>query len=130
MWYTSRFDDASSQLLSLFGLTSSYFRSHNRFMATMQQETTFNRELSAGDPIEIRSRMLETRESALRVYHQMLHTETHETVAVSTLTEAHVDGATRKPCPLPLEMQRWSPRDGTDISISPLTLELTLPGQW
>jgi acyl-CoA thioester hydrolase len=128
MWYASRFEDASWQLLSLFGLTTSYFRSHNRLMATVQQETKFNRELSAGDLIEIRSRMLEIRENALRVCHEMLHTETNETVAVSILTEAHLDSSTRKPCPLPPEIQRRAPRDNANTT--PRALEFALPGQW
>lgn len=128
MAYAGRFDEASWQLLSLFGLTSHYFRKYQRIVATVQQETTFNRELSPGDLIEIRSRMLEIRETALRVYHEMLHIETNETVAVSTSTEAHLDGATRKPCPLPPEIQRRSPHDGA--TASPRALEFGFPGQW
>lgn len=127
-WYASRFDDASSQLLSLFGLTTAYFRCHNRLMAPVQQEISFNHELSAGDQIEIRSCMLEIRESALRVYHEMRHIDTNETIAVSTFTEAHLDGATHRPCPLPAEIQRRQARDHAN---SPLrALRFSLPGQW
>ena len=128
MWFASRFEDASWQFLSLFGLTTSYFRRHNRVMATVHQEMTFNRELSAGDLIEIRSRMLEIRENALRVYHEMLHSETNATVAVTTLTEAHLDSSTRKPCPLPPEIQRRSPQGSAGTA--PRALEFALPGQW
>jgi acyl-CoA thioester hydrolase len=88
---------------------------------------TFNREVSAGDLIEVRSRVLEIGDSALRVYHEMLHAETNETVAVSTLTEAHLDSSTRKPCPLPPEIQR---RPSRDANITPRALEFALPGQW
>jgi acyl-CoA thioester hydrolase len=87
---------------------------------------TFNRELSAGDLIEIRSRMLEIRENSLRDYHEMLHIETNEPVAGST--EAHPDSSTRKPCPLPPEIQGRSPRD--HASTAPRALEFALPGQW
>jgi hypothetical protein len=52
----------------------------------------------------------------------------HMTVAGSTLTEAHPDSSTRKPCPLPPEIQRRSPRD--DASTAPRALEFALPGQW
>jgi acyl-CoA thioesterase FadM len=87
---------------------------------------TFNRELSAVHLIEIRSRMLEIRENSLRVYHEMLHIETCETVAGST--EARLDSSTRKPYPLPPEIQRRPPRD--HASTAPRALEFALPGQW
>lgn len=128
MWFASKFDDASWQLLNLFGLTTSYFRSHNRLMATLQQETTFNGELAAGDLIEIRSRMLEIRENTLRVYHEMRHLESNETVAVNTSTEAHLDGSTRKACPLPPEIRRRSP--AVEATTGLRALEFGLPGQW
>jgi len=56
------------------------------------------------------------------------HTETNEPVAVSTLTEAHLDSSTRKPCPLPTEIQRRSQRDSARTA--PRALEFALPGQW
>ena len=78
--------------------------------------------------VEIRSRMLEIRENSPRVDHEMLHPETNTTVAGSTLMEAHPDSSTRKPCPLPPEIQRRSPR--YDASTAPRALEFALPGQW
>ena len=55
------------------------------------------------------------------------NTETNATVAVSRLTEAHLDSSTRKPCPLPPEVQRPSPR--YDASTAPRALEFALAGQ-
>ena len=78
--------------------------------------------------VEIRSRRLAIRENPLRGYHEMLHPETNTTVAGSTLTEAHPDSSTRKPCPFPPEIQQRSPRD--DASTAPRALEFALPGQW
>ena len=128
LWFASRSDGASRRLLSLFGLTISYFRRHKRVTATVQQQVTFNRDLSAGALIEIRSRMLEIRENPLRVPHEVLHTETNATLAGSRLTEAQPDSSTRKSCPLPSEIQRRSPR--YDASTVPRALEFALPGQW
>jgi hypothetical protein len=54
--------------------------------------------------------------------------ETNATVVLSTLTEAHADSSTRKPCPLPPEIQRRPPRD--HASTAPRALEFALPGQW
>ena len=78
--------------------------------------------------VEIRSRRLEIRENSRRVHDEMLHTEAKATVAGSTLTDAHPDSSTRKPRPLPPEIQRRSPRYGA--SSAPRALELALPGQW
>ena len=55
------------------------------------------------------------------------NTQLSATVAVSTLTEAHLDSSTRKPCPLPPEVQRPSPR--YDASTAPQALEFALAGQ-
>jgi hypothetical protein len=78
--------------------------------------------------VEIRSRMLEIRENALRVCHEVLHPETNTTVARSTLTEARSDSSTRKPCPLPPEIQRRPLRH--DASTALRALEFAIPGQW
>jgi hypothetical protein len=60
--------------------------------------------------------------------HEMLHIETNETVARSTLREAQLGSSTREPYPLPPEIQRRSPRD--HASTAPRALEFALPGQW
>ena len=85
------------------------FRRHKRVTASVQ-------------------RMLEIRENSLRVYHEMLHPETNATVTGSRLPEGHPDSSTRKPCPLPPEIQRRAPR--YDASTAPRALEFALPGQW
>jgi acyl-CoA thioesterase FadM len=59
---------------------------------------------------------------------EILHTETNATVAESTLTEAHADSSTRKPFPLPPEIQRRPPR--CDASTALRALEFAIPGQW
>jgi hypothetical protein len=78
--------------------------------------------------VEIRSRRLEIRENSLRVHDEMLHTDANATVADSKLTEAHPDSSTRNPRPLPLEIQRRSPRDHASTALR--ALEFALPGQW
>ena len=67
-------------------------------------------------------------ENSPRDDHEMLHAETNATVAGSALTEAHPDSATRKPCPLPPEIHRRSPRDHASTAVR--ALEFALPGQW
>jgi len=101
MWYTGRFDEATWQLFGHIGLTPSYLRDHKRGMAGLQQDTTYKRELMAGDLIVIRSEILEMREKVVRFYHEMFNAESGEIAATTMLTAVHIDRETRKSCPFP-----------------------------
>jgi acyl-CoA thioester hydrolase len=104
MYYTGKFDEATWHLLALIGLTPSYLRARNRGMVAVQQETTYKRELLAGDLITIQSGVLEMREKVIRFYHEMLKTETRELAAHTTLTGVHLDTETRKSCAFPADI--------------------------
>jgi acyl-CoA thioester hydrolase len=104
MWYTGKFDEATWHLLALIGLTPSYLREQKRGMVAVQQETTYKRELLAGDLISIQSGVLEMREKVVRFYHEMLNTETRELAAKTILTGVHLDTETRKSCAFPSEI--------------------------
>lgn len=104
MWYTGKFDEATWHLLAGIGLTPSYLRDRKRGMVAVHQETTYKRELVAGDLIAIHSGVLEIREKVIRFYHEMLNAETRELAAKTTLTGVHLDSKTRKSCPFPLEI--------------------------
>ena len=101
MWYTGKFDEASWQLFGHIGLTPSYLRDQKRGMAGLQQDTSYKRELMAGDLIVIRSQVLEMREKVIRLYHEMFNTETGEVAATTTLTAVHLNRETRKSCAFP-----------------------------
>src|SRR5215469_17627252 len=104
MWYTGKFDEATWHLLSQIGITPSYMRENNRGMVAVHQETTYKRELLAGDLVIIRSGILEAREKVIRFYHVMLNGETQELAATTTLTGVHLDNQTRKSCPFPADI--------------------------
>src|SRR5215467_5853199 len=101
MWYTGKFDEATWHLLALIGLTPSYLRDQNRGMVAVQQETSYKRELRAGDLISIHSGVLEIREKVIRFYHEMLNAETGDLAAKTILTGVHLDTKTRKSCEFP-----------------------------
>ena len=63
MWYVGKFDEANWNLFARLGLTPSYLRQSGRGMAAVQQNIAYKRELLAGDIVEVRSRLLELRES-------------------------------------------------------------------
>jgi acyl-CoA thioester hydrolase len=62
MWYAGKFDEASWQLLSTLGLTSSRFRKERTAMVAVEQHTNYHRELQSGDVVTIRSAILEARD--------------------------------------------------------------------
>lgn len=104
MWYTAKFDEATWHLFAHAGITPSYLRQNKRAMAGVQQDTSYKRELMAGDIVSIRSAVLEIREKVIRFYHEMQNDETHQVAATTTLTAVHLDRETRKSCPFPTEI--------------------------
>ena len=100
-WYVGKFDDATWHLLALLGLTSTFFREHNRAMAAVHQEVTYRRELHAGDVVTVYSSVLEVREKVIRFSHEMRNDETGEVAAVTIITGVSLDAQSRKSCPLP-----------------------------
>ena len=56
-------------------------------MAGVQQNTSYKRELRAGDIIAIRSGVLEMKEKDIRFFHEMRNEETDEISAVTVLTD-------------------------------------------
>jgi acyl-CoA thioester hydrolase len=99
MWYAGKFDEASWNLLVQIGMTPSYMREANRGLATVEQITTFKRELVAGDSVEVRSHLVEVRERVMRIMHTMHHVETGEVCATCAITAVHMDLASRKATP-------------------------------
>jgi acyl-CoA thioester hydrolase len=96
MWYVGKFDEATWHLFAEIGMTPSYLRESGRGMAALQQDISYKRELLAGDIVEVRSRILELRDKALRFTHDMTNVETGESAASCELTAVHLDRAARR----------------------------------
>ncbi len=103
MWYTGKFDEATWHLFGHVGLTPSYLRESKRALVAVHQETSYKRELLAGDLILIRSEILEVREKVIRFHHEMVNAGSNEVAATTTLTGVHLNAETRKSCPFPDE---------------------------
>ena len=99
MWYVGKFDEANWNLFARLGLTPSYLRKSGRGMAGVQQNIAYKRELFAGDIVEIKSRLLELREKAIRFLHEMRDAETGEIVATCEITAVHLDRQAHKSMP-------------------------------
>ncbi len=100
-WYTAKFDEATWHLFSAVGITSAYIRENRRGMAALEQTTKYQSEVTAGDLLVIRSRVLAVGDKTLRFFHSMANAETQKPVATTELLAVHLDRDKRKSCPLP-----------------------------
>jgi acyl-CoA thioester hydrolase len=105
MWYVGKFDEASWQLLSAYGLTPSRMRRDGIVMAAVEGHIVFRRELRAGDVISVRSEIIEVRDKSVRMAHEMTNDDTGESVASMIVVGVHVDAVSRKAAPLPVDVR-------------------------
>ncbi len=105
MWYVSKFDEASWQLLSSLGLSASRFRNDGVGMAAVEQRIDYKRELHAGDGVTIRSAVLDVSEKAIRMVHELTHDETGDVAARTVIVGVHIDATTRRARPLPADVR-------------------------
>jgi acyl-CoA thioester hydrolase len=103
MWYVGKFDEATWQFIAVIGITPDYLRANDRGMVAVEQHTSYQRELRAGDVTLVRSALLEVRSKVIRFCHRMENAVTGEQTAVTVLTAVHIDTTTRRSCPLPEE---------------------------
>ena len=104
MWYVGKFDEASWQLLSALGLTRARFRKENTGMAAVEQRIEYKRELFAGDIVTVRSAVIEVKDKAIRMTHEMRNDETDELVAVTLVVGVYLDAVARKVRSLPSDV--------------------------
>lgn len=105
MWYVGKFDEATWNLVSLFGATVEYMKNENRGMVAVEQRIAYRRELVAGNLVSIRSGLQEVKDKSIRFFHEMLNTETGEIAAITWLTGVHIDSNLRRAVTMPEEMR-------------------------
>jgi acyl-CoA thioester hydrolase len=110
MWYVAKFDEACWQLLSRLGLSRARFARDGAAMAAVEQRIEYKRELHAGDVITIRSTVIEVKEKAIRMRHEMTNDETGELAAVTEIVGVHIGATTRKACSLPSDVREGAIR--------------------
>jgi len=94
--YGEFFEEACWQLYNRIGITPSMLRSTAIHMAAVQQNTSYKRELLAGDVVSVRSGVLEIRDKVLRFVHELVNNETGEVCATSEFTVVCLDAKARK----------------------------------
>jgi acyl-CoA thioester hydrolase len=105
MWYVGKFDEASWQILSTLGLTRARFRNENAAMAAVEQHIDYKLELYAGDIITIRSTVLEVKDKAVRLIHEMRNDATGEVAAVTVTVGVYLDTTVRRARSLPSDVR-------------------------
>jgi len=105
MWYVAKFDEGSWQLLSCLALTRARFAGDGAGMADVEQRIKYKRELRAGDVVTIRSKVLELKDKAIRMRHEMTNDETGDLAAVTEIVAVHIDMTARRACSLPSDVR-------------------------
>lgn len=103
--YTGMFDEATWVFFASLGIDRAYMERSSRGMAALTQESMYQRELFAGDIVEIRTTLLEVRDKTMRFRHEMRRRDTGDVVASSELISAHLDRQAHRACPFPRELR-------------------------
>lgn len=104
-WYAAKIDEACWQLLATLALTRARFERDGAGMAAAEQRIEYKRELHAGDVVTIRSTVVEVKDKAIRMRHEMTDDVTGELAAVSEIVAVHIEAATRKARSLPADVR-------------------------
>ena len=101
MWYVGKFDEATWNFFSTFGVTAQYLRESGKATVAVEQRLQYRRELLAGDTVVIHSGVLDVRDKVIRFFHEMRHAGSGEIAATCRLTGLQLDAKTRKSEPYP-----------------------------
>lgn len=99
--YIAKFDVASWNFFFNLGVTRDTMDAGSYALAAVEQKIAYKRELLPGDVMEIRSRVLEVREKAIRFIHEMFHRSSGEMAASAEYVTVCLDRVKRKARPYP-----------------------------
>ncbi len=105
MWYVGKFDEATWAFFGDHGVTASWLRAEGRGMVALEQHLTYQREVLAGDTLEIYTRVLKIGEKTVSFIHEMIDCKTGQTASTSEFVGVHLDTTTRKSAALPKEVR-------------------------
>ena len=96
MWYVGKFDEAVWTFLARLGLSPAYLREQGRGMAAVEQTIRYQRELHAGDVVQVHSRIAEQRDKALVIEHVMSDAASGSVAATMRVVAVHLDTTRRR----------------------------------
>ena len=96
MWYVGKFDEATSNLAAMMGLTSQYLKEAKRGMAAVEHRIAYRREALSGDVLTVRSAIVEIKPKSVRFVHEMRRGDAGDHLATMMATGVHIDTVARK----------------------------------
>lgn len=104
-YYLLAFDHATDALLDDLGLGRDYVEREGCSVFVLEAHLTYQRELTAGDPMRFTTRVLAADAKRLHVFHAMYHDEEGFLAATNELVAIHVDLTERRSVPMPAPVQ-------------------------
>ena len=103
-YYFVVFDDAVTDWMSFVGLDEAHRESHQVTTFSVEGHITFERELNLGDPIEIRTQLLDWDHKKFHYIHFMHHRTEGWLAATNELMSMHISRETRRSAPMAPEV--------------------------
>lgn len=105
-YYMVVFDDAVGPWMEFIGLTAEHRAEHEVTTFSVEGHITYDRELSEGAPIEVRTQLLAWSPKAVHAIHLMYHRDEGWLAATNELMSLHISNATRRSAPMTESVQR------------------------
>jgi acyl-CoA thioester hydrolase len=103
-YYMVVFDFAVEDWLAYCGLSVEHLRDHGATTFVAESHATYEQELLEGDPIMISGQLLEFADKKIHTFFRMFHAEHRYLAATHEIMTLHIDGAIRRPGPMPPEI--------------------------
>ncbi len=105
-YYVLAFDRATDALYDQLGIGWSYLERERRSLFTLSMNVDYLREVVAGDGISVVSRLIDHDDKCVHYFHEMRHVQGGYLAATSELLAIHVNMATRRSEPFPLDVRK------------------------
>ena len=103
-YYVSKYDEATWQFMSYFGISPSYLRENHRGMVAAEQNFKYYREVFSGDLIHIKTKLLEFKQKTIIFVHKMYNSESNLLLAEGKMVAIHLNTKSRKSIEIPHEI--------------------------
>jgi acyl-CoA thioester hydrolase len=104
-YYVLAFDRATDVFYDQLGTGWSYLERERRSLFTLSMNVDYLREVGAGDSVRVVSRLLDHDDKRIQYFHEMYHAQEGYLAATNELLAMHVNMATRRSEPFPLEVR-------------------------
>lgn len=104
-FYNARMSDGFWQLLIAMGLGPAMRREKKLGVVALDGQTTYAREVRAGELIRVESGVLQVGEKSIHLAHRLLNGETGEVAMTSRVKSVCFDLAARRSAPFPPEIR-------------------------